>query len=962
MMANFKVGSRIYAGFAMVLLLLTALAVTGYTSLEGAAERSAKFAHYTDQVDDIKDVQIEVANLRRHVRTYGDSGDEAAIQQARDIAASLRKDLKATFDSHRTESRKQAIGTMISLSEEYIAKIDQLVQLRKTRDDNVAAMNKLGHDGQELFDHLHEAVKASREVEAAAEAADVETDWALGRLDANKYLVAPSKAAAEAARRDLAKLLTASTALAAKVKNPEAQSLAKAIIELGTQYDKAFATTAVSVIDTDALVNGALPKLAGQFSAIGDTLAKELSDNSQVVAAANVEANAAAVRTVVIVTIVALLLGLLFAWLIARGISIPVVDMTAAMSRLAAGDNEVTVPALGNRDEIGEMAKAVQVFKQNAIDKLRMEAEQRAKEEAERKADEEQRAREAAIVAEVAEVAKAASTGDLDRRIDLAGKDGFLLTLCDGINSLLAMTNTALTDVASVLGAVAEGDLTKRVTNSYEGVFNRLKSDVNATAAKLLEIVTNINKASSQISNSAAEVAAGSVDLSERSEQQASSLEETAASMEELAATVRQNSTNAQQANQLAAGARETAAGGGQVVADAVAAMGRIEASSQKIEDIVGMIDEIAFQTNLLALNAAVEAARAGDAGKGFAVVAQEVRNLAQRSAQASKEIKGLIAESTGQVKQGAELVKGAGKTLEDILGSVKRVADIVAEIAAASQEQANGIDQVNAAVTQMDEMTQQNAALVEESAAAAQSLSDAATGLEQQMAFFVTDANSQRGLAQQAALIRSTRIDHETFKANVHEAVAGRNNLTADKLADHHGCRLGKWYDGVTEATIKESATFAALLDPHRKVHEAGKRALACHAGGDNAGAAAALADMDRVAVDVIANLEHLADEVQQTAAARAAQTRQPAHAPSKPAEPAAAKPALRVAVKPVAKPVAHAAAHAGAHPAAKPAQAKQDRAHLAKLHKDTGEANAHPAPKPAKAKSGGDDDWAEF
>jgi len=209
--------------------------------------------------------------------------------------------------------------------------------------------------------------------------------------------------------------------------------------------------------------------------------------------------------------------------------------------------------------------------------------------------------------------------------------------------------------------------------------------------------------------------------------------------MEELAATVRQNAANAQQANQFAAGAREVAASGGGVVADAVEAMGRIEASSRKIGDIVGMIDEIAFQTNLLALNAAVEAARAGDAGKGFAVVAQEVRNLAQRSAQASKEIKGLIAESTDQVKTGADLVKGAGKTLDEILGSVRRVADIVAEIAAASSEQASGIDQVNSAVSQMDEMTQQNAALVEESAAAAHSLEDQAGELTRLMAFFHT-------------------------------------------------------------------------------------------------------------------------------------------------------------------------------------------------------------------------------
>ncbi len=468
---------------------------------------------------------------------------------------------------------------------------------------------------------------------------------------------------------------------------------------------------------------------------------------------------AQAINVSIVIGGVSILLGVILAIAISRSIARPVGAMTTAMRDLAAGQLGVTVPALDYKDEIGEMAQAVQVFKQNAIDKKRMEEEQRAAEEASRKAEEEQRQREAAIVAEVAEVAKAASQGDLDRAIDLAGKDGFLLNLCQGVNTLVSLTGIALKDVAQVLAAVAQGDLTKRITNPYGGLFDQLKGDVNQTADKLSEIVTNINGAAGQIGSAASEVAAGSQDLSERSEQQASALEETAASMEELAATVRANATNAQQANQLAAGAREVAAGGGQVVSDAVAAMGRIEASSQKIGDIVGMIDEIAFQTNLLALNAAVEAARAGDAGKGFAVVAQEVRNLAQRSAQASKEIKVLISESGREVANGADLVKGAGKTLDEILGSVKRVADIVGEIAAASSEQAAGIDQVNQAVTQMDEMTQQNAALVEESAAAAHALEDQSGELNRLIGFFQLSGQAmQTSVAPRPAAARPAK------------------------------------------------------------------------------------------------------------------------------------------------------------------------------------------------------------
>jgi methyl-accepting chemotaxis protein len=495
------------------------------------------------------------------------------------------------------------------------------------------------------------------------------------------------------------------------------------------------------------------------FLALDDVLVKDIELQERVAKREyeNGKATAARSQTIAIITtIIALLVGGGLAFGIVASITRPLGHILDAMARLARGELKVEITGQERVDEVGDIAKAVQVFKQAAVDKQRMEEEAEAARTAQAKAEAEQRAREAAIVAEVAEVASAASQGDLERRIDLAGKDGFLLDLCQGVNNLVNLTGIALKDVAAVLAAVARGDLTQRITNQYGGLFGQLKGDVNQTADKLFEIVTNINSAAGQIGSAASEVAAGAQDLSERSEQQASALEETAASMEELAATVRQNAANAQQANQLAAGAREIAAGGGEVVNNAITAMGRIEQSSQKIEDIVGMIDEIAFQTNLLALNAAVEAARAGDAGKGFAVVAQEVRNLAQRSAQASKEIKTLIAESSTQVRGGAELVKGAGKTLEDILGSVKRVADIVAEIAAASSEQASGIDQVNSAVTQMDEMTQQNAALVEESAAAAHALEDQSRELNRLMGFFqVGEQNRAVAAAPVAAAAR---------------------------------------------------------------------------------------------------------------------------------------------------------------------------------------------------------------
>jgi methyl-accepting chemotaxis protein len=340
---------------------------------------------------------------------------------------------------------------------------------------------------------------------------------------------------------------------------------------------------------------------------------------------------------------------------------------------------------------------------------------------------------------EIQGLIKSAQSGQLEQRIDASVYQGFMQGVATGMNDLLDAVLAPVQETIRVAEAMASGDLTQNLDGEYQGMFDSLAIALNDTVEKMLTTVTDINEAAVSIGTGATEITRGNVDLSQRTEEQASSLEETASSMEELTSTVRQNSDNAAQANQLASSAREQAEKGGSVIKEAIEAMSAISTSSKKVTDIIGVIDEIAFQTNLLALNAAVEAARAGEQGRGFAVVASEVRNLAQRSAAAAKEIKELINDSGEKVKEGSMLVDESGRTLEDIVAGAKKVGDIISEIAAAGAEQTSGIGQVNTAVSQMDEMTQQNAALVEEAAAASESLDEQGKSLQRMMQFFDT-------------------------------------------------------------------------------------------------------------------------------------------------------------------------------------------------------------------------------
>ncbi|WP_313436993.1 methyl-accepting chemotaxis protein [Stenotrophomonas sp.] len=334
-------------------------------------------------------------------------------------------------------------------------------------------------------------------------------------------------------------------------------------------------------------------------------------------------------------------------------------------------------------------------------------------------------------------LAEAAAQGDFSERGDAAAFDHTFRQIIDRLNQLFDICDSSLADMARILTAIADGDLTVQARADQRGVFAQMGNAANTTAQNLQRIIRGIQSGTEVIHTSSSEIANGTSDLAKRTEQQAASLEETAASMEELTSTVRQNAEHARQANALADAAERSASEGGTVVAQVVDTMGRIEQSSNRVAEIISAIDGIAFQTNILALNAAVEAARAGEQGRGFAVVASEVRTLAQRSAAAAKDVKTLVEGSAAEVRTGAGLVQQAGAAMSGIVGSIRQVRHAVAEISAASQEQSAGIEQVNQAVVHMDEATQQNAALVEEASAASRSMQDQAESLQAAVAVF---------------------------------------------------------------------------------------------------------------------------------------------------------------------------------------------------------------------------------
>jgi methyl-accepting chemotaxis protein len=542
-----------------------------------------------------------------------------------------------------------------------------------------------------------------------------------------------------------AAILVTSTGIV--VAHPDASLLGKPLVSsdpLMSLVNTVLRSEAVSSADLTGADGEAMKAMAMAFP-IGSTAQRWVALTQ--VPEATLQAAAVEARWTVlsIVGAVILLAGALIFVLMQYLVGKPLGGLRRTVSQMAEGDYQVEVGSTDRIDEIGDLSRAVEIFRQNGV----KVAEMTEAEAARIIADQQARAR---MMAELQQafgtVVDAAVAGDFTKRVDASFPDAELNSLADGVNSLVEVVDQSIGETGEVLSALAETDLTRRVTGSYQGALAQLKNDTNAVADNLTDVVGQLRGTSRALKSATGEILAGTNDLAERTTKQAAAIEETSAAMEQLATTVTENAKKARDAAMRTQSAAQLADEGGQVMEQATQAMDRISTSSAKISNIIGLIDDIAFQTNLLALNASVEAARAGEAGKGFAVVAVEVRRLAQSAAQASSDVKQLIEQSSVEVSGGTKLVDSAAQKLQDILLAVRENSTLMQAISSASGEQSSAIGEVTTAIRQMDEMTQHNAALVEETNAAIEQTEAQAVELDKIVEVFKIDATGERHMA----------------------------------------------------------------------------------------------------------------------------------------------------------------------------------------------------------------------
>lgn len=709
-----SVKARLFAGFGLVLAMLGGLVVVSVTAVSGIGSVFNGFQTEARVAAELNTIYKDMAQARLADLGYRASADPALADEVTHHIDAMRSDVAAVMSVAVNPQRQAELRTVATDLEAYASAFAGFSSATAARESLVAEVGQLGIEHRRNIGRLHSLLDERGVETLAYRALRASELFLVTRVRIDRFFGGMPESEFDTAAKPLADTLATLEALASAALTAEEMEVARTSIE-GV---RTFRSTTEAARDAELLRReriAALDAVAERF--VEAAIAADASAMAaQSALGAEAESRiAGSISTTTIVAAAAVLAGLALATIIARWIGGAIAAMAASMRRLAEGDLGVTVAGAEHDHELGQMARALQRFKENAQRVQNLEAEQVAA--------------RAATMRELADAfgaaVEAASRGDFSTRVQARFDDPSLNALVQGLNQMMADVSSAMDETARVMSQVADGDLSHRMQGRFDGAFAALQRDVNATVDRLAEVVSGIAVVSDEIAAASEEIASGATQVSSRAEQQAAAVEETSATMTEMASSI---SSSADSAQRAAALVRENAtrADGGRAVADAARdAMQRIEQSSERITDIVSIIDSIAFTTNLLALNASVEAARAGEVGRGFAVVAAEVRTLAGRTAESAKEIRALIDESAVHVKDGVEQVGQTQTALNQIARGAAEVTTAIDEVSMAAREQASGASEITSAINQIDQLTQANAALAEESASSAAGLAE---------------------------------------------------------------------------------------------------------------------------------------------------------------------------------------------------------------------------------------------
>jgi len=727
MLNNIHIGKKIYIGFGILLSLLTVLSATSIYSNLTNAGYFGEYRSAARLTNESGRIQANMLEARLSFLKYRSNQTEELHQEVLTRLATTRQSIETTLTMLSTDQEKavvQGFLTQVQTYEEGFKKISELQERRATL--VTETLNPLGSKIAEELASLGQAFIDAGNQEAAFAASRMQYQVANLRLSSNKFLLDNSEANYTAASGSAAKVSEEAAKVEALIVDPQRAERFKAITADVATYVDAFGKVHGVITERNSIIKNTMDVAGPAVTTSVEALKLELKKEQDTLGPMIAQTMNGSVTTAVILGAVGIVLALSIAFVIARSITVPIGQITGAMGALANNKLDTIIPGLNHRSEIGLMAKAVDIFKQNAIKIRDLAAQEAALQE-----------KNADLQSNIATVVDAAVAGDFTRRITKRYDNPDLDRFASNVNTLVESVDTGIAETGRVISALAKGDLTESMEGHYQGVFADLQANVNETMSSLRKLMQEVRQSADAINGGADEIRQASNDLSRRTETQAASLEETSSALEEITVAVKTSTERAQDSSKMVTEARQFAEASSGVVGEATSAMSRIEQASKEITQIINVIDEIAFQTNLLALNAGVEAARAGEAGKGFAVVAQEVRELAQRSATAAKDIKTLITKSSHEVQTGVKLVSSTGQALGDIQAKVVGIASQVTSIATAAQEQSTGLTEVNMAVNQMDQMTQQNAAMVEEAAASTAKLAEETAHLRALVARF---------------------------------------------------------------------------------------------------------------------------------------------------------------------------------------------------------------------------------